>query len=257
LLIDNVRIASADAMMTSGLGKGNALGQDGESDFAYQLRTQARYARAFGLHVVAYEAGWSVGGDFGQVPLQNWSKLHDPRATALNDQAIAYWDQSGSALIVWGVHEFWPIHDLVGAESYPIMRSIHGASERLRTEPTYGRSLPTTLRLDDTDWSHTGQAAGWRRYVPCVGGSEDQWHAWMLIAPVTGIYALRIEGSGTGRVVVEVDGEPIVELSSLDEPRSKLLNAKFTKGAHAIRVVMVGDDLDFDHIEVSAAQAEH
>ena len=42
-----------------------------------------------------------------------------------------------------------------------------------------------------------------------------------------------------------------------DEPRSKPLNAKFTKGAHAIRVVMVGDDLDFDHIEVSAAQAEH
>lgn len=256
LLIDNVRIASADAMMTSGLGKGNAQGQDGESDFAYQLRAQARYARAFGLHVVAYEAGWSVGGDFGQVPLQNWSKLHEPRATLLNDQAIAFWDQSGSALMVWGVHQFWPKYDLVGAENYPIMRSIGGALDRLRTEPTYGRPLPTTLRLGDTDWSHTSRAAGWQRYVPCVGGPKDQWHAWMLIAPVTETYTFRIEGSGSGRVVVEVDGEPIVELSSLDQPLSKPLSAKLTKGAHAVRVVMVGNDLELDSVEISAGQAE-
>jgi len=255
LLIDNVRVASADAITTSGFDKGSALGQDGESDFAYQLRSQSRYARAFGLHVVAYEAGWSVGGDFHQVPIQNWAKLHDPRATAINDRAIAFWDQSGSALVVWGVHEFWPTHDLVGAGNYPIMRSLRGASERLRTEPTYGRPLPTTMRLDDTDWSHTSKATGWRRYVPCAGESEDQWHAWMLIAPTTGAYTFRIEGRGSGRLVVEVDGEPIIELSSLDQPPTTPLSAQLTKGAHAVRVVMIGDELELDGIEVSAAQA--
>lgn len=255
LLIDNVRIASADAILTSEFDKGNALGQEGESDFAYQLRTQARYARAFGLQVVAYEAGWSLGGDFKQAPLQNWSKLHDPRATAVNDRAIAFWDQSGSALPVWGVYEYWPSYDWVGAENYAIMRSFRGASQRLPTEPTYGRPLPTTVRLDDTDVSHTSGSTGWRRYVPCAGGPESKWHAWMLIAPATGTYAFRIEGRGGGRLVVEVDGEPIVDLSSLDQATSTPISALLTKGAHAIRVVMVGDEVELARIEISAEQA--
>lgn len=252
LLIDNVRIASADAILSSGFDKGSAIGQEGEADFAYQLRSQSKYARAFGLQVLAYESGWSVGGDFHQAPLQNWSKLHDPRATAINDQAIAFWDQSGSALMVWGVYEYWPSHDLAGSGDYAIMHSIRGASKRLRSEATYGRELPATIRIDDSDWSYAREASGWRRYIFCSGDSADQWHAWMLIAPATAVYPLQIDGSGDGRFVVEVDGEPVVELSSLDESPGTPLALELTKGAHAIRVVMVGSDLELDRIEIGA-----
>ncbi len=254
LLVDNVRIASADAIMTSGFHKGEALGQEAASDFAYQLRTQAKYARAFGLQVVAYESGWSLGGDFNQLPIQNWCKLRDPRATAINDQAINWWDQSGSSLTVWGVYEYWPTHDFAGAGSYAIMRSIHGAGQRLRAEPTYGRSLPTTLRLDEADWSHRHETNGpwWRQYIPWLNDPADQWHAWMLIAPTTRSYSFGLQGRGSGRVVVEVDGEPIGELSSLEQTANAPLTVKLTQGAHALRIVMVGTRLELDRIEVRA-----
>ena len=253
LLIDNVRIASADAIMTSGFHKGEALGQEAAPDLAYQLKAQAKYARAFGLQVVAYESGWSLGGDFGQVPLQNWCKLEDPRATDINDLAIRLWDQSGSFLTVWGVYKYWPTYDFSGAEGYAIMQSLHGATQRLRTEPTYGRSLPTTLRPDDSDWSHGKKTSEswWRRYIPWLDEPTEQWHAWMLTAPRTGTYTVHAYGGGTGRTTVEVDGEPIGEISTLERTVSAPLSVKLTKGAHALRVVMVGSRLELDRIEVS------
>ena len=93
------------------------------------------------------------------MPLQNWCKLEDPRATGINDSAIQFWDQSGSFLPVWGVYKYWPSHDFAGAANYPIMRSFRGAAQRLPAEPTYGRPIPTTLQLDDTDWSHRSEGS--------------------------------------------------------------------------------------------------
>jgi hypothetical protein len=255
LLIDEVRIASADAITTSGFHRGEALGDGGEPDFAHRLMSQAKYARAFGLQVVAYEAGWSVGGDHHQMPIQTWCKFEDPRATGVNDRAIDLWDRSGSFLPVWGVYKYWPAYDYAGANDYSIMRSFRAATQRPRTEPTSGRRLPATLRLDDTDWSHTSEGTGWRRHVPFLNEPKDQWHAWMLIAPATGTYTLRVEGRGGGRLIVEVDGEAIAELSSLEASGRAPLSTKLTKGAHAIRVVMVGSDLELDRIVVSAPQA--
>ena len=79
----------------------------------------------------------------------------------------------------------------------------------------------------------------------------------MLIAPTTGTYSFRMQGGGSGRLVVEVDGEPIGELSSLEQAGRAMLSAKLTKGAHAVRAIMVGSELELDHIEVSAGQDGH
>jgi len=76
----------------------------------------------------------------------------------------------------------------------------------------------------------------------------------MLIAPTTGTYSFRMQGRGSGRLLVEVDGETIGELSSLEQSGGAPLTAKLTKGAHAARVIMVGSALQLDHIEVSAGQ---
>ncbi|MGB9338167.1 MAG: hypothetical protein WCB63_02980, partial [Polyangiales bacterium] len=179
-------------------------------------------------------------------------KLRDPRAASINDQAMKLWDQSGSFMTVWGVYTYWPSYDFAGATNYPIMRSYRGASQRLRDEASFGRVLPATLRIDDTDWSHRAETSGWRRYVPCLNELGEQWHSWMLTAPKTGTYSIRVKGSGTGRLLVEVDGEPVIELGSLEEGTVPPASVKLSKGAHALRVILVGDELGLDEIQVSA-----
>jgi hypothetical protein len=104
LLLDDIEISSVDAILGSGFYAGEALGQVAdERKLGKKFEAQAKYARTFGLQVVAYEAGWSVGGDFTQVPIQNWAKLKDSRARSVNDGMIEFWDQSGSFMNVWGV----------------------------------------------------------------------------------------------------------------------------------------------------------
>jgi hypothetical protein len=51
-------------------------------------------------------------------------------------------------------------------------------------------------------------------------------------------------------LIIEVDGEPLATLNSLDETSSVPLRAKLTKGAHAVRVVVVGDELELERVEV-------
>jgi hypothetical protein len=253
LLIDNVRIASADALVTSGFDEGEAQGQQSEPELALALRRQATYARAFGLEVVAYEAGWSVGGDFHSVPIQSWCKLADSRAGTVNDRAIAYWDQSGSFLTVWGVYRYWPTYDFEGAGEYPIMQSFRRASERLRTEPNYGQSIPATLRPSDADWSHQydSDESWWRRFIPWLDEPSRGWHSWMLVAPKTGTYGLRVYGQGTGRLVVEVDGDPVAELVSLSSSGSQPVHVTLTQGAHAVRVVTLDSAIELDRVQLS------
>jgi hypothetical protein len=251
LLLDDIRVASADSILQSGFAKGEAQGQEGEADFAFQLRAQSTYARAFGLQVVAYEAGWSVGGDLEQSPIQNWSKLHDPRVKAINDEAIELWDRSGSFLAVWGVYEYWPTYDFAHADSYPIMESFREAGQRLRYEATHGRSIPTILRPGDADWSYQAEAAApwWQRFVPWMRPDIAEWHAWMLIAPKTGSSELVITGSGTGLLQVEVDGQTLGRLKQLGSSE-EVFSLHLTRGAHAVRVVVVGGDLEIQEIEI-------
>jgi hypothetical protein len=137
------------------------------------------------------------------------------------------------------------------------MRSFRAATQRLPDEPSFGRRLPTTLRIDDADWSHVTETrlrSLWCRFANCEAAS-DQWHAWMLIAPATGAYAFRVEGRGSGRVVVEVDGTAIAELNSLEVSGSSHLTAKLTQGAHAVRIVLVDSGLELDRIEISVPPA--
>src|SRR5205085_10879593 len=61
-VIDDVRVASTAAIFASRVpGGGQAAGQVSGIDYQAQLEAQAKYARAYGLKVVAYEGGWSIG----------------------------------------------------------------------------------------------------------------------------------------------------------------------------------------------------
>jgi len=242
LLVDDIEITSLDAMMESGFGTGQAKGQVSEANFARQLRGQASYARAFGLQVIAYEAGWSAGGDFLQTPLQTWAKLNDPRAREINNRAIEHWAQSGSFMNFWGVFTYWPSWDFARAQDYPIMRSFRDSARSLPSDATYGATLPVPLRPASADVSRattTGGRSWWKRLAACLVPDEVVWYAWMVIAPDTASYRLRVESSGSGSIIVELDGDPVFEVSS--ESSSDSVLVRMTKGPHAFRVVVVGD----------------
>ena len=75
IYFDELEVISADALFAGGIpGAGQANGQVASDNYSAQLNSQARYAQAYGLQVVAYEGGWSLGGDFGATAFQNWCK---------------------------------------------------------------------------------------------------------------------------------------------------------------------------------------
>lgn len=249
LALDDVRIASLDAIMESGFDTGEALGQFGEANYERQLRGQAKYARAFGLQVVAYEAGWSLGGDFNQSPIQTWAKLYDPRARTVNDLAVRLFEESGSFMNVWGVFSYWPSWDFENAADYSIMESLLGSSRSLPSEATYGVMLPGSLRPEQADLSVADGARGgdvswWERIqsvLSCSSDTEQAWHAWMVIAPETSAYSLEVEARGSGTVIVELDGQPLGRFDPAQDGPASTVRVAMTKGAHALRAVLLGE----------------
>ena len=251
LLLDDIRISSVDAMLDSGFDAGEAQGQVSGAELGKQLASQAKYARTFGLQVVAYEAGWSVGGDFTQLPFQNWAKFKDDRTQTINDRMIELWDESGSFMNIWGVYAFWPRFDLVNATNYPLMRSLEASSRRLRAEATHGKVLPASLYTRDADWVHVPSvASGWRHYLPWRDSKGDRaWFGWMLVAPATDDYSVLVKARGDGAVLVEFDGETAIAVTELE---STVLTTvvRLAKGAHAVRAVTIGD-VEVQSIEIA------
>ena len=124
-VIDDVRVASTDAIFASRLpGGGQAAGQVSRINYRLQLAAQARYAKPYGLKVVAYEGGWSLGGDTESVPIQSWAKYRDGRAAEAMAEAIDAFHQTGGELNVLGTYDQWYLDDSAHAADYPLVRGI-------------------------------------------------------------------------------------------------------------------------------------
>ena len=76
LFLDQFQLASLDAIFNGHIPTFKYT--------AYPIRPSSiprrSMRRRFGLHVVAYEGGWALGGDFDALPLENYAKYVDPRA---------------------------------------------------------------------------------------------------------------------------------------------------------------------------------
>ena len=135
-VIDDVRVASTDAIFSSRVpGGGQAAGQVSRIDYLAQLRAQARYAQAYGLKVVAYEGGWSLGGDTQSVPIQSWAKYRDGRAADVMAAAIDIFYQAGGELNVLGTYDQWYVDDAANADSYPLIKGIDARIGGVPTAP--------------------------------------------------------------------------------------------------------------------------
>ncbi len=232
-VFDNMRICSVAAIIKSGFGSGQALGQIGQSNYAKQLNGQAQYPTVFGLHVAAYEAGWSLGGDFGSVPIQAFAKYHAAGATTINNAAGEIFARSGGYLNTWGVYHYWPAHGLVHAASYPLMKSILHLADTVPPVSDAGIALPATLSA--------AHAIQWTWQKPTAQLAQPgAWLSWIVCnrRPHTAVFHLKVQASGNGRYDVFVDGREVAAKQPVSHDGTIIVH--LAPGDHGILVRNAG-----------------
>ena len=235
-VFDDIKVTSVDAILDSGFGAGQAYGQVAQNNYARQIYGQASFARSFGLQVIAYEAGWSLGGDMDALPIQGWCKFNEDRATGINDTAESIFLRAGSFMNVWGVYLYCPLHDLAHAASYPLMRSIANISCCLPPEADNGIPLPAQLNA-------TNSVCGRSDFK-----TNGQWQSWLVIVPSTGTWSLHPQMQGNAPWDLEVDGMRVASGSTHAMP-SPTRTIHLVKGLHGVRF-RAGGALTLDSITV-------
>jgi len=95
----------------------------------------------------------------------------------------------------------------------------------------------------------SGGASSWRRYLPWRDKQgERAWFSWMLVAPAAGDYSVHVKARGDGSLLVEFDGETVLRVTEFEAPVVTTA-VRLTKGAHAVRVVTVGD-VEIQSVEI-------
>ncbi|OGV64950.1 MAG: hypothetical protein A3K19_10490 [Lentisphaerae bacterium RIFOXYB12_FULL_65_16] len=230
-VLDEIAVTSVDALMESGFGAGQAYGQVAQDDYARQLDGQAGYARSFGLPVIAYEAGWSLGGDFHAKPIHTWAKFKEDRALGMNDTAADIFMHSGGFMNVWGVYGYWPPHDLANAVDYPLWCSIAGLASRLPAEETNGIAAPCRLEPKDVvrwSWSDNGFAGAF--------GKRGEWRSWLARVPASGVWTFAVKTQGEGGWELELDGVRVGAGAAGAEP----IPVRLVRGLHGVRLRAAG-----------------
>jgi len=151
--IDDVRVTSVDALYASGVPDGGqAAGQVNSATYQYGLNGMAIWAKNFGLNYISYEGGWSLGGDDGGSPLQNFAKYGDSRTATANEGVIDDFYQSGGVFNVFGTYSQWPSwsdtfaeQGLVDASKYPLIQGVDNRSNQLRAPVENGMIMPGTI----------------------------------------------------------------------------------------------------------------
>ena len=240
---DNIRVASVDALFASGIpGAGSATGQVGQQNYVNQLNSQTRYATAYGLNSVAYESGWSLGGDFNTTPLQAYAKYVDPRAKDVNNVAIDAIDRAGYVLNTLGSYDQWYSPDTFNFQTYPLAQSMIEKNDVLRKEVTNGIGLPATLTQANGTW-----------LVNAYGTILNQgWIDWVVLAPTSGTYNIQVSSSAGGTAAVSVDGVVRATFDSKDGLTRAPIVVDLARGQHSIRVRSRGGEFVVTSVEVKS-----
>ncbi|GCE10592.1 carbohydrate-binding protein [Tengunoibacter tsumagoiensis] len=90
------------------------------NDYQKTLNIEAYWTHAYGLHTVAYEGGWAVGGD-GATTAQNQAK-DDPRAKQSMLDSFNDFARSGGDLYTVGTYGQW--NDTRNATSEPLVQAV-------------------------------------------------------------------------------------------------------------------------------------
>jgi protocatechuate 3,4-dioxygenase beta subunit len=223
LFVDRLRITSVDALF-GGDVPASILGSP---SYEAQLDTQARYAQTFGLHVVAYEGGWGIGGERNIPPLDSYAKFVDPRAMQANLDSINAFARSGGDLYMFGSYPQWA--DDWNAASYPLVQAIDASNQTLPELANNGAAVPATLWGSQPSWAvNDNNNKFWTTGLA----------SWSILVPRTGPYVITVTpstwGGISGTEAVVVDGSVNLGQGSF---RSSYSGTVFlTTGVHVVMV---------------------
>jgi hypothetical protein len=184
------------------------------------------------MKTMAYEGGWSVGGDFDQKPIHAYCKYIDPQTIDADAKAINVYTSGGGALFCY-YYSQWPDDDIDNAVHYPLVQAVIKRNDFLPTEPNYGALVPGNLTpanstlISGSNADRTGALS-----------AQGAWMDWNIIAPVTQTYHLVPTLSGTGgSSILLVDDTTVVPAGSAD---SDTTGVKLTKGQHTVKIRNTG-----------------
>ena len=234
--IGEVRVTSVDRIFDDGIpGGGEANGQPVGQRIQRVMDVEASWARAFGLETLAYESGWSLGGDDGGSWIQLKAKYGDGRTREAQRHFMEFFARSGGAVNVFGTYAQWPNwsdfyaeQGLLQAGRYPIIQGIDAAMARLPAEPTNGNPIPDRLRPSQATLSHSADVKS--GVIREAGG----WISWNVLAPVTGSFEIRAHTRGPdGKAALLADDRPLTE-----GPAGTSLTGTtcLTRGLHTVKV---------------------
>lgn len=240
LFLDNFQLSSLDAIFNSTIPAFHTA-----TDYQDQLDSQAKYARSYGLHVVAYEGGWALGGNTDVLPLQNYAKYVDPRAAQANIDSIDAFTRSGGDLYIFGSYNQWLFSDSANSADYPLVQGVSARNQTLPVAADNGTQVPGTLDQSNLTWSLNDR-----------GGRLEAgaWQSWNIIVPTSGTYHVSAVASGGGTMAVLVDATTVVAGGASDSPEPG--STYLTAGLHSIMVRAISGAFEAPVVTVSSITEE-
>jgi hypothetical protein len=242
-LIDDMYVGSIDRLFEGGLpNTGQALGQVASGTWTNDRRQTAQLAHAYGLKPAIYEAGWSLGGDNGSSPLQNWAKYRDPRAKTVNNTFNDILNQAGYGLVQMGVYEQWPDWDLGNAANYPLLQSQIESADKPPLS-TNGLHVPLVLSpanftLRDIGGGATPSKTSFSRAATePINMARAEWVMWNAFTG-TGTQTIAVDTTGAGGTVKVTVDEAVVATGA--SGGTITANVPLTRGLHTIKVRSTG-----------------
>ena len=233
--LDDVHVTSVDAIYAGGIpGGGEATGQPAGQNVRNSINVAASWAAAFGLKHLAYEGGWSLGGDDGGSAVQLAAKYGDGRTATAQATFMDYYDQAGGEVNVFGTYsqipswaDYYAQQGLINSGSYPIIQGIDRRADRLGADVTNGTALPAVLgRADITLGDRADLNAA------SITGTSG-WLSWNVVVPRSGYYTLKVSTGAGGSLVLLADEAAVTSGSSGGELSGTVFLAR---GFHALKV---------------------
>jgi hypothetical protein len=221
MYFDQIRLGSADATFGPGgvnmPGAGSAAGQvnagNGVQMWIDDRYDISRYPQMYGLKVVNYEGGWSLGGDFDTTSYHNYLKYLDPRARDAQVRAANIAARSGIDVFTWGSYAQWESAE-VPEQGPAQLQGLYAASGKLPASKDGGSPIPAILGVPQITWRDRDRTL------------------WNVIVPATGDYTVAAELPAGGTASLEVDGKPAGTIAS-----GKAATVRLSVGFHAVVVI--------------------
>ncbi len=233
--VEDVRLTSVDAIFAGGIpGGGEATGQPAGQNIRNTMNVSSSWAAAFGLKHLAYESGWSLGGDDGGSYVQLKAKYGDARTADAQRRFMDYYAEAGGEVNVFGTYAQWPNwgdfyaeQGLLNVGSYPIMQGVQNRSDNLEAEATNGQFLTGTFDRTAVTLSDTADRTAGR--ITAAGG----WFTWNVIAPRSGRYVITANTGSGGALALLADDAQIAAGTSGGAVSGTVF---LTKGLHTLKV---------------------